>query len=211
MVGNEYVEKATQIQPEDDWHYVVKSDIRLWNKKEVLLAQKINTALYEAGWNIVVSVQLEAKDDASFILDISHYTFPPYYIMYYDDTDFDIHGEIAEVTRDPDKLYLEAIRLLFKETKDPDERCEKIDEMLHEESFRECADYSMDVIPPRLLLKEGVIEVDDYLITDLNQISYITIPSIEDYEDEDEYEEAQEEFFSNINDLCHRVFFLKFV
>ena len=66
-------------------------------------------------------------------------------------------------------------------------------------------------IHPRLLLKEGTVEADDYVIEDHNELSYISLPKREDYEDEGEYEEALEEFCCNIADECHRIFFIKFV
>ncbi len=222
MADNGYIEKEEQMQAIDDWHYRVESDMRLWKNKEQLLTDKINAALKAAGWNVVVKVQFEPIDDASFIIDISEHRFPPYYLMYSTDPDFNRYGEDLEVSRDPDKFYLKAIEIIFEATKYSDIRAKWISRMLEEGYFDyyydeddEYLDLDMNIrmarINPRLLLKEGTVEADDYIISEHNEISYITPPDSDDYEDEGEFEEAYEEFFCNIANECHRVFFVKFV
>ena len=222
MADNGYIEKEEQMQAIDDWHYQITGEMRLWKNKEQLLTDKINAALAEAGWNVIVKVQFAPKDDDSFIIDLSEHSFPPYYLMYSTDPDFDRYGENLEVSRDPDKFYLKAIEIIFDATKYSDVRAKWISKMLEEGYFTyyydENDDYSdldMDIcmaeIHPQLLLQEGTVEADDYIIADQNEISYISLPKSDDYEDEDEYEEAFEEFCCNIADECHRIFFIKFV
>lgn len=222
MADNGYIEKEEQMQAINDWHYRVESEMRLWKNKEQLLSDKINAALKDAGWNVIVKVQFEPIDDASFIIDISKHNFPPYYLMYSTDPDFNRYGENLEVSRDPDKFYLKAIEIIFEATEYSDIRAKWISRMLEEGYFTyyydeddDYLDLDMNIcmakIHPRLLLKEGTVEADDYVIEDHNEISYISLPKREDYEDEGEYEEAFEEFCCNIADECHRIFFIKFV
>ena len=222
MADNGYIEKTEQMQAIDDWHYRVESEMRLWKNKENFLADKFNAALADAGWNVIVKVQFAPKDDDSFIIDLSEHNFPPYYLMYSTDSDFCRYGENLEVSRDSDKFYLKAIKIIFDATQYSDVRAKWISRMLEEGYFTyyydEDDDYSdldMDIcmaeIHPRLLLQEGTVEADDYVIEDHNEISYISLPKREDYEDEDEYEEAHEDFCCNIDNECHRIFFIKFV
>ena len=54
LADNGYIEKEEQMQAIDDWHYQIASKMRLWKNKEQLLTDKINAALKDAGWNVIV-------------------------------------------------------------------------------------------------------------------------------------------------------------
>jgi len=203
MVDNDYIEKAEQMQVADDWHYRVESEMRLWKNKEQLLTDKINAALAEAGWNVIVKVQFAPKDDDSFIIDLSEHSFPPYYLWLVREGHWDDYNLEVEVSRDEDQFLLRLIEIVLHDTDDTEDRVERITDILEGDRYAQdscCGDsyYIVDICP-QLLLQPGTIKAE-YGIMGSDELNYITMPDRDEYEDEDEYDEAREEFEADLHD-----------
>lgn len=209
MVDNDFIDSANQMQAIDDWHYLVAGEMRLWKNKEDFLANKLNTALEETGWNVVVKVQFATNDDASFIVDLSEHGFQPYYMLVYYNGHYKYFEQNVDVTRDKDKQYLQLIPVIFNLTSDGEERIERITNLFDEDFLRDDwsgDEYTIVDLRPQLLLKDGVIA------TNLcDELSYIEFPNSNDYEDEDEYVEARDEFESNLQDEGLYIYSLCFI
>lgn len=197
MVDNGYIESADDMTAIDDWHFQVEGEISLWKKKESFLADKLNEALKDAGWNVLVAVKFESKDDESFIIDLSDHSFPPYFLMLCYDDHYQTYDNNVDATRDKDEFYLRLIYSILKATKDTDERIEQISNLLEGEDMitdeKTGDEYSIVEIHPQLLLRDGII-AGDYGLFDSVELVYPEFPDRDNYQDEDEYEEALQDF-----------------
>jgi hypothetical protein len=195
MVDNGYVESSDKVIAVDDWHYQVTGEMRLWEKKEDLLSKKIDEALKQAGWNVTVNVQLAAKDDASFIIDITNHSFGAYYAFLQYDSDFGFERDV-QVSRDPDEFYLQVIRNIFLNVENVDARIEEIESLL-KSGFCEADDDCVQEFRPRLLLRDGDIVAENIVdvFTYDRLIEYIDLP---DFDEEEDPQEAHDEFMENL-------------
>lgn len=195
MEDNGYVESHDKVVAVDDWHYQVTGEMRLWEKKENLLSQKIDKALKQAGWNVMVTVQLIPKDDTSFIIDITNHSFGAYYAFLQYDSDFGFERDV-QVSRDPDEFYLQVIRNIFLNVENVDARIEDIESLL-KSGFCESDDEWVQEFRPRLLLRDGDIVAESIggVFTYDRLIEYIDLP---DFDEEEDPQEAHDEFMENL-------------
>lgn len=206
MIDNGYVESDNMITAIDDWHYQITGNMRLWEKKENLLSQKIDEALKQAGWNVAVNVQSAAKDDASFIIDISNHSFGTYYAFVQYDPDFGDSRDVP-VSRNPDEFYLTMIRNIFLNVEDRDTRIEDIESLLKSGYCEADHDNSVLEFRPRLLLRDGDIvaeNIDDVFTFD-RIIEYLELP---DFDEEEDPEEARREFMDKLYDEGKNIYYL---
>lgn len=203
MVDNGYVDSCDKVVAIDDWHYQVTGEILLWDKKEDLIAKKINEALKKAGWNVAVSVQLKANDDASFVIDITNHTFGTYYALVQYDSHYSEFERDVPVSRNPDEFYLQIIRKIFLTEEEREARVEAIESLL---ASGRC--YGDDIIKfrPRLLLRDGYIVADNlYDVFAFHEdIKYIDMPGLEKAKDPDEArDEFMEDLYANWENVFH--------
>lgn len=198
LEDNGYVESHDKVVAVDDWHYQVTGEMRLWEKKENLLSQKINEALRQAGWNVTVTVQLVVNGDASFIIDITKHSFGTYYAL----VQYDSHMEEFErdvlISRNPDELYLTIIRRIFQNKDDADTRIEAIQSLLESGHCEACDDDYILEFRPQLLLQSGDILADNNLYDAFafpEAIEYIDLP---DFDEEEDPQEAHDEFMEKL-------------
>lgn len=206
MANNGYVEDRDKVVAVDDWHYQITGEMRLWEKKEKLLSDKINEALKQAGWNVTVEVQLVTNDDASFIIDITNHTFGAYYAFVQYDPDFGDERDVP-VSRNPDEFYLTMIRNIFMNVENVDARIEDIESLLKSGHCEACYNDYVQEFRPRLLLRDGDIvaeNIDDVFTYD-RLIEYIDLP---DFDEEEDPEEARNEFYENLYNEDKKVYFL---
>ena len=196
MEDNGYVESHDKVVAVDDWHYQVTGEMRLWEKKENLISQKINEALRQAGWNVTVEVQLVANDDASFIIDITNHTFGTYYAFIQYDSHFGYERDV-QISRNPDEFYLQVIRNIFLNVEDRDARIEDIESLLENGYCEACHDEYVQEFRPRLLLRNGNIVAEnlDDTFTFYRLIEYIELP---DFDEEEDPQEAHDKFMENL-------------
>ena len=57
MLERGFIDSARQMKATDVWHYKVKGEMCLWNKKEGFLADIFNDALAKAGYTVEVNVK----------------------------------------------------------------------------------------------------------------------------------------------------------
>ncbi len=207
LIDNGYVDGDDKVEVLDDWHYQITGEMRLWSKKETLLSQKINEALMQAGWNVMVTVQLTANDEASFIIDITQHGFGTYYALVQYDSHMEEFERDVQVSRNPDEFYLQVIRNIFLNVEDRDARIEDIESLLESGFCEACHDEYVQEFRPRLLLRNGNIVAEnlDDTFTFYRLIEYIELP---DFDEEEDPQEARNEFYENLYNEDKKVYFL---
>lgn len=193
MIDSGFIDSARQMKAIDEWHYQVKGEMRLWNKKEAFLADIFNSALEKAGYNVVVNVKFVHKDGESFIIDLSDRTAKPYYLLIcYDDHCHCINDPV-QFSRITDDLYLSVIGYIFQKTSDTESRIEAIREIIEDG----CCDIGNDIClirsicPEKRMTKGMRIVFDEEEVFDNN--SALRLVEKKDYTEE-EWEYAVEEF-----------------
>ena len=162
MVERGFVDSARQMKAIDEWHYKVKGEMRLWNKKEGFLADIFNNALAKAGYTIEVNVKFVPKDEESFIIDLSDRTVEPYYLLICYDGHYHSVDDPVLFSHTIDDLYLSLIGLIFQMTSDTESRLDAISAMMESN----CCDIGEDryvILPvrPEKGITEGMCLVFD--------------------------------------------------
>lgn len=191
MLEQDYIDSAEQMKAIDDWHYLVQGEMRLWLKKEDFLAAKFNEALETAGYNIAVSVQLNAKDDDSFIIDLSQHESKPYYGLVLYNTHYNSYDSNVQISRNSEAFYAQVIQGILDETSDLEERMDRIRDLLEFNSATVFdIDYTIVTLRPEHLLKDHTImATEGFLKSDDMQII-----NRDDYTDDD-WEIAVDNFY----------------
>ena len=197
VVDNGYVDSADKVNPIDDWHYQLMAKVGFWEKNAVLISRSINDALEQAGWNMTVEVRVSAKDDASFIIDITKHSFGAYYALVQYDSNFGEFERDVQVSRKPDELYLQVIRKIFMYEDDRAARVEDFKSLLEDGHCEACDDDYVMEFRPRLLLRDGNIVAENlYDVFKYHEpIEYVELP---DFDEEEDPQEAHDEFMENL-------------
>ena len=197
VVDNGYVDSADKVNPIDDWHYQLMAKVGFWEKNAVLISRSINDALEQAGWNMTVEVRVSAKDDASFIIDITKHWFGSYYALVQYDSNFGEFERDVQVSRKPDELYLQVIRKIFMYEDDRAARVEDFKSLLEDGHCEACDDDYVMEFRPRLLLRDGNIVAENlYDVFKYHEpIEYVELP---DFDEEEDPQEAHDEFMENL-------------
>lgn len=162
MLERGFIDSARQMKAIDEWHYQVKGEMRLWNKKEGFLADIFNNALKKAGYTIVVNVKLVPKDEGAFIIDISDRTAKPYYLLICYDGHYHSVNDPVLFSHTPDELYLSLISLIFQKTSGVESRIDKIRSMM-ESNYYDSGDDKCIILSvrPGKSITEGMCLVFD--------------------------------------------------
>lgn len=193
MLDRGFIDSARQMKAIDEWHYQVKGEMRLWNKKEEFLADIFNSALEKAGYNVAVNVTFVPKDEESFLIDLSDRTAKPYYLLICYDGHYHCINDPVQYSRIVDDLYLSMIEYIFRETPDTESRIEAIRAMMEDG----CCDIGDDICLIRSICPEKRITKDMQIVFDeeeaLIDSSALRLVDKKDYT-EAEWEDAVEEF-----------------
>ena len=162
MVERGFIDSARQMKAIDEWHYKVKGEMRLWNKKEGFLADIFNNALAKAGYTIEVNVKFVPKDEESFIIDLSDCMVEPYYLLIcYDGHCHDVVNPVL-FSHTIDDLYLSLIGLIFQNTSDTESRIDEIRSMMESNYYDSGEDrYVILSVRPENGITEGMCLVFD--------------------------------------------------
>lgn len=157
MVERGFIDSARQMKAIDEWHYKVKGEMRLWNKKEGFLADIFNKALAKAGYTIAVNVKFIPKDEESFIIDLSDRTVEPYYLLICYDGHYHSVDDPVLFSHTIDDLYLTLIGLIFQMTSDTESRLDAISAMMESNCYDNGEDrYVILSVRPENGITEGM-------------------------------------------------------
>lgn len=157
MVERGFIDSARQMKAIDEWHYKVKGEMRLWNKKEGFLADIFNNALAKAGYTIEVNVKFVPKDEESFIIDLSDRTVEPYYLLICYDGHYHSVDDPVLFSHTIDDLYLSLIGLIFQMTSDTESRLDAISAMMESNCYDSGEDrYVILSVRPENGITEGM-------------------------------------------------------
>lgn len=162
MVERGFIDSARQMKAINEWHYQVKGEMRLWNKKEGFLADIFNNALKKAGYTIAVNVKFVPKDEGSFVIDLSDRTVEPYYLLICYDGHY--HNVVNPVlfSHTIDDLYLSLIGQIFQNTSDTESRIDEIRSMMESNYYDSGEDrYVILSVRPENGITEGMCLVFD--------------------------------------------------
>lgn len=135
MVERGFIDSARQMKAIDEWHYKVKGEMRLWNKKEGFLAVIFNNALAKAGYTIAVNVKFVPKDEESFIIDLSDRTVEPYYLLICYNGHYHSVDDPVLFSHTIDDFYLSLIGQIFQNTSDTEIRIDEIRSMMESNCY----------------------------------------------------------------------------
>lgn len=162
MVERGFIDSARQMKAIDEWHYTVKGEMRLWKKKEGFLADIFNNALKKAGYTIAVNVKFVAKDEESFIIDLSDRTVEPYYLLICYDGHCHSVDDPVLFSHSIDDLYLSLIGQIFQNTSDTESRIDEIRSMMESNYYDSGEDrYVILSVRPENGITEGMCLVFD--------------------------------------------------
>ncbi len=162
MLERGFIDSARQMKAIDEWHYQVKGEMRLWNKKEGFLADIFNNALKKAGYTVAVNVKFVPKDEESFIIDLSDRTVEPYYLLICYDGHYHSVDDPVLFSHSIDDLYLSLIGLIFHKTSDTENRIDEIRSMMESNYYDSGEDrYVILSVRPENGITEGMCLVFD--------------------------------------------------
>ena len=162
MVVRGFIDSARQMKAIDEWHYQVKGEMRLWNKKEGFLADIFNNALTKAGYTIAVKVKFVPKDEESFIIDLSDRTLEPYYLLICYDGHYHSVDDPVLFSHSIDDFYLSLIGQIFLNTSDTESRIDEIRSMMENNYYDSGEDrYVILAVRPENSITEGMCLVFD--------------------------------------------------
>ena len=162
MVERGFIDSARQMKAIDEWHYQVKGEMRLWNKKEGFLADIFNNALKKAGYTVAVNVKFVPKDEESFIIDLSDRTVEPYYLLICYDGHYHSVDDPVLFSHSIDNLYLSLIGLIFHKTSDTENRIDEIRSMMESNYYDSGEDrYVILSVRPENGITDGMCLVID--------------------------------------------------
>lgn len=157
MVERGFIDSARQMKAIDEWHYKVKGEMLLWNKKEGFFADIFNKALAKAGYTIEVNVKFVPKDEESFIIDLSDRTVEPYYLLICYDGHYHCVDDPVLFSHTIDDLYLSLIELIFQNTSDTESRIDEIRSMMESNYYDSGEDrYVILSVRPENGITEGM-------------------------------------------------------
>ena len=162
MIERGFIDSARQMKAIDEWHYQVKGEMRLWNKKEGFLADIFNKALAKEGYTIAVNVKFVAKDEESFIIDLSDRMMEPYYLLIcYDGHCHDVDDPVL-FSHSIDDFYLSLIGQIFQNISDTESRIDEIMSMMENNYYDSGEDrYVILAVRPENGITEGMCLVFD--------------------------------------------------
>ena len=162
MVERGFIDSARQMKAIDEWHYKVKGEMRLWNKKEGFLADIFNNALAKAGYTIVANVKFVPKDEESFIIDLSDRTVEPYYLLICYNGHYHSVDDPVLFSHTIDDFYLLLIGQIFQNTSDTESRIDEIRSMMESNCYDSGEDrYVILPVRPENGITEGMCLVFD--------------------------------------------------
>lgn len=162
MLERGFIDSARQMKAIDEWHYQVKGEMRLWNKKEGFLADIFNNALKKAGYTVAVNVKFVPKDEESFIIDLSDRTVEPYYLLICYDGHYHSVDDPVLFSHSIDDLYLSLIGLIFHKTSDTENRINEIRSIMESNYYDSGEDrYVILSVRPENGITEGMCLVID--------------------------------------------------
>lgn len=157
MLERGFIDSARQMKAIDEWHYQVKGEMRLWNKKEGFLADIFNNALKKAGYTVAVNVKFVPKDEESFIIDLSDRTVEPYYLLICYNGHYHSVDDPVLFSHSIDDLYLSLIGLIFQMTSDTENRLDEIRSMMESNYYDSGEDrYVILSVRPENGITEGM-------------------------------------------------------
>jgi hypothetical protein len=157
MLERGFIDSARQMKAIDEWHYQVKGEMRLWNKKEGFLADIFNNALKKAGYTVAVNVKFVPKDEESFVIDLSDRTVEPYYLLICYDGHYKSVDDPVLFSHSIDDLYLSLIGLIFQMTSDTENRLDEIRSMMESNCYDSGEDrYVIFSVRPENGITEGM-------------------------------------------------------